>query len=235
MGNVQQWPHDFVAGWADERRVDERARMVERQIVRRGVQSERVLAAMRAVAREHFVLPEWSEYAYANRALPIAYGQTISQPYIVALMSELSGAGPGSRVLEVGTGSGYQTAVLAAMGADVYTIGIIEPLAREVHRLFAQLGVAVHARVGDGHAGWPEAAPFDAIVVTAAPVDVPTALLAQLAIGGRMVVPVGMEEQELYAIRRTATGYEEKRGGAVRFVPMTGGASFTRHARFDTL
>jgi len=223
--------------WADPARAEDRAIMVRDQIERRGITSRRVLEAMRTVAREHFARPCDAALAYTDRALPIEHDQTISQPYIVALMTELSRAGLGSRVLEVGTGSGYQTAVLAALGADVYTIEIVEPLARATHALFRELGVHVHTRIGDGHAGWPEAAPFDAILVTAAPRTVPAALREQLAVGGRMVVPVGGDDQELIVVRRTETGSEEQRGTPVRFVPMTGGtgASFAGQRDFDRL
>jgi protein-L-isoaspartate(D-aspartate) O-methyltransferase len=175
---------------------------------------------MARVPRERFVPPALEAHAYDDCALPIARGQTISQPYIVALMSELAELRPGMRVLEVGTGSGYQTAVLAALGADVYTMELESDLSEAALSVLNGLGLDVHARVGDGYAGWPEEAPFDAILVTAAPRTVPGALLEQLAVGGRMVVPVGHVDQRLLAIRRTAWGEERESVAAVRFVPM---------------
>jgi protein-L-isoaspartate(D-aspartate) O-methyltransferase len=198
---------------------------------------ERVLAAVGKVPRERFIPEPWREYAYADRALPIEHDQTISQPYIVALMSQYASVGPGSRVLEVGTGCGYQAAVLAELGAEVFTIEIVEPLALAAARRLEALGYAVHTRVGDGNQGWPEAAPFDAIVVTAAPRAVPSALVEQLALGGRLVLPVGDEEQDLLVITRTQEGVRTRHVAAVRFVPMTGqaGASFVGEPGSDKL
>ena len=201
-----------------------RERMVDEQIAARGIRDPAVLAAMRTVPRHAFVPDRWRAQAYDDRPLPIGEGQTISQPYIVALMSELAAVRKGSRVLEVGTGSGYQAAVLAALGAEVYTIEIVESLARSAAATFARLAVPrIHARQGDGYRGWPEAAPFQAIVVTAAPPAVPPALLAQLAVGGRLVIPVGTAEQELQVHERTADGIRVRTVTPVRFVPMTGG------------
>jgi protein-L-isoaspartate(D-aspartate) O-methyltransferase len=209
-----------------------REAMVRDHLEARGIRSDAVLAAMRAVPRERFVPPEWSDEAYADTPLPLGEGQTISQPYVVAWMTELSGAVRGDRVLEVGTGSGYQAAVLAELGAEVWTIEIVEPLARRAAVVLGELGYTaehggrVHTRIGDGYAGWPEAAPFDAILLTAAPEEIPEPLLAQLAVGGRLVAPVGgrWENQELVVVTRTETGYERAREGMVRFVPMTGEA-----------
>ena len=200
-------------------------RMVEEQIVARGVQDPAVLAAMRRVPRHEFV-PEVSRVAaYADRPLPIGEGQTISQPYIVALMSELAAVRPRARVLEIGTGSGYQAAVLATLGAEVYTIEIVSSLAARAAATFTRLGYhTIHTRKGDGFRGWPEAAPFAAIVVTAAPAEVPPALLAQVALGGRLVIPVGTAEQELQVHERTADGVRVRSVIPVRFVPMTGGS-----------
>jgi protein-L-isoaspartate(D-aspartate) O-methyltransferase len=201
-----------------------RHRMVEQQIAARGVTDGAVLRAMEAVPRHEFVPAESRAQAYADRPLPIGHGQTISQPYIVALMTSLAAPKPGDRVLEVGTGSGYQAAVLAELGARVYSIEIVEPLARAARQTLHRLGYdAVQVRHGDGYGGWPEAAPFDAIVVTAAPPAIPPALLAQLAPGGRLVIPVGTQEQELRVLVRTASGIETRSVVPVVFVPMVGG------------
>jgi protein-L-isoaspartate(D-aspartate) O-methyltransferase len=200
----------------------ERLAMVATQIERRGVTDPGVLAAMRRVPRHLFVSADAAPLAYDDRPLPIGHNQTISQPYVVALMTELAAIKPGARVLEVGTGSGYQAAVLAEMGADVYSIEIVEPLAREAGERLARLGYAVHVRAGDGYRGWPEAAPFDAILITAAPPRVPEPLRQQLRVGGRLVVPVGVGWQRLVVVTRTAGGFEEKPMIPVRFVPMTG-------------
>jgi protein-L-isoaspartate(D-aspartate) O-methyltransferase len=206
----------------DLTRQGERLRMVHEQLERRQIRSPAVLEAMAAVPRERFVPRELADRAYEDCALPIEQGQTISQPYIVALMTELAQVRPGMRVLEVGTGSGYQAAVLAALGADVYSVELEADLAERAKAALSALGLSVHARVGDGYAGWPEAAPYDAILVTAAPRSVPFALSSQLALGGRMVVPVGERErdQHLFVVRRTAWGEERESVAAVRFVPM---------------
>ena len=201
-----------------------RARMVEEQIAARGVADPAVLRAMGAVPRHEFVPAGVRDEAYADRPLPIGHRQTISQPYIVALMTELAAVKPGDRVLEIGTGSGYQAAILAELGAEVYSIEIVEPLARRASETLRRLGYGrVHVRHGDGTRGWPDAAPFVAIVATAAPAEVPPALLAQLAPGGRLVIPVGTDEQELRLLVRTASGIETRRVVPVRFVPMVGG------------
>jgi len=207
-----------------------RERMVREQIAARGVTDRRVLAAMRKVPRHEFVPDIRRADAYQDRPLPIGRGQTISQPYVVALMTELAAVEPTSRVLEVGTGSGYQAAVLTELAGEVYTIEIVEALASEAAATLRRLGYRrVTVRHGDGYRGWPEAAPFDAIVVTAAPPAVPPALREQLAPGGRLVIPVGEEKQELEVHRRTADGFEVRRVTPVRFVPMTGEAE--RRAR----
>ena len=203
---------------------DARARMVQEQIAARGVTDERVLDAMRQVPRHEFVLPAHRERAYDDTPLPIEAEQTISQPYIVALMSELADIQPGDRVLEVGTGSGYQAAVLAQLGAEVLSIEIVEELARTAKARLQRLGYTVKVRHGDGYAGWPEHAPFDAILVTAAPPSIPPPLEAQLAVGGKLVVPVGEDYQQLVVVERTASGYERRSVAPVRFVPMTGRA-----------
>jgi protein-L-isoaspartate(D-aspartate) O-methyltransferase len=197
--------------------------MIANQLVPRGIRDARVLAAMHAVPRQEFVPLELRALAYQDRALPIGGGQTISQPYIVALMSESAALGPGSRVLEIGTGSGYQAAVLAAMGADVYSVEIVAPLARQAAETLGRLGYPVQIRVGDGHAGWLEQAPFDAVLVTAAPGEIPPALREQVRPdGGRLVIPVGDEVQDLLIVRRRGDRYQEVRIAPVRFVPMTG-------------
>jgi len=197
--------------------------MVTHQIEARGVADERVLAAMRKVPRHEFVPPSRRESAYEDRPLPIGSSQTISQPYVVAVMTELAKVDAKSRVLEVGTGSGYQAAVLAELVAEVYTIEIIESLATGAARTLEHLGYgSVRVRHGDGYRGWPEAAPFDAILVTAAAPIVPPALLEQLVVGGRLVIPVGDGIQQLEVHTRTSTGSRVERVFPVRFVPMTG-------------
>ena len=203
----------------------DRERMVASQIAARGVKDPCVLEAMRAVPRERFVPEELRGLAFADGPLSIGQGQTISQPYIVALMTELARPAKGSRVLEVGTGSGYQAAVLAACFGEVYTIEILPDLGRRAEALLRELGLAkVRVRIGDGYDGWPEAAPFDAIVVTAAPDTIPKPLLEQLKIGGRLVIPVGTGNQDLVVVTRTAEGYRRESVIPVRFVPMTGKA-----------
>jgi len=206
-----------------------RAKMVQEQIARRDVRDRRVMDAMLRVPRHAFMPREtWSE-AYEDHPVSIGMGQTISQPYIVAKMTELARVKTGARVLEVGTGSGYQAAVLAELGAEVYSIEIVPELARRASDTLARLGYSrVHVKQGDGYRGWPEHAPFDAIVVTAAPPAVPPPLLEQVAVGGRLVVPVGVEEQNLDVIVRTVDGDQTTRTFPVRFVPMTGEAARSR-------
>jgi protein-L-isoaspartate(D-aspartate) O-methyltransferase len=197
--------------------------MVRTQMEARGITDPRVLSAMRRVPRHRFIPEAQHREAYADRPLPIGHGQTISQPYIVAFMSELARIEPGEKVLEIGTGSGYQAAILAAMGARVWSIEIVEPLARGAARLLAELGWGdVQVRHGDGYLGWPEHAPFDAILLTAAPLKIPEPLREQLAVGGRLVAPVGRNLQQLVVMTRTPSGYEERIAAPVRFVPMTG-------------
>ncbi len=199
--------------------------MVEEQVERRGVKDARVLAAMRAVPRHDFLPENEREHAYEDRPVPIGAGQTISQPYIVALMTELAGIGAEDKVLEVGTGSGYQAAVLAAMTPHVFTIEIVPELHRRAREVLLRQGWAEERmRLGDGYGGWPEEAPFDAIVVTAAPDHVPPALVEQLAPGGRLVIPVGPQGalQHLLVVEKDAQGsVTERRVLPVRFVPLT--------------
>ena len=200
-----------------------REEMVASQIAARGVQDPATLAAMRQVPR-HLFVPEASRaQAYDDHPLSIGHGQTISQPYIVAFMTEAAGLRGGETVLEIGTGSGYQAAVLGRIAARVYTIEIVAPLAQASAELLGRLGYSnVSVRAGDGYQGWPEAAPFDAILVTAAAPRIPEPLKQQLKDGGRLVLPVGDDWQELVVVTRRADRFEEKRVLPVRFVPMTG-------------
>lgn len=192
---------------------------------RSGIRDERVLAAMTLLSRADFVPERLRDIASQDDALPIGESQTISQPYVVALMSEALEIRPGDRVLEIGTGSGYQTAILNLLGADVYSIEVREGLARTAaEHLQPFAGSRLHLRTGDGFAGWPEAAPFDAIVLTAAPERIPLTLVEQLSPGGRLVGPIGgqHEGQELIRLRKHADGQlESERLISVRFVPMT--------------
>jgi protein-L-isoaspartate(D-aspartate) O-methyltransferase len=197
--------------------------MLDSQLQARGIRDPLVLAAMNAVPRHRFVPPELVPEAYDDRPLPIGFGQTISQPFIVAFMTEALGLVGGERVLEVGTGCGYQAAVLAEIVDDVFTIEIIPELAETAARRLRELHYRnVHVRSGDGGHGWPEAAPFDAILVAAAPKDVPGALVEQLRVGGRMVLPLGGESQELILVEKDASGVRQRALLPVRFVPMTG-------------
>jgi protein-L-isoaspartate(D-aspartate) O-methyltransferase len=208
----------------DDATAGPRARMVETQIVARGVRDPRVLAAMRKVPRHLFVAPAERARAYEDQPVPIGDNQTISQPYIVALMTELLELPPKSRVLEIGTGSGYQSAVLGELASEVYSIEILPELARSAGEKLKELGYAnVVVREGDGYHGWTEHAPFDGIIVTAAPESIPQPLLDQLSPGGRMVIPVGGFFQELKVFTKDRDGrVTEKDIIPVRFVPMTG-------------
>lgn len=201
----------------------ERERMVDEQLAGRDIRDPRVLAAMRKVPRDRFVPESQRAAAYQDRPLPIGYDQTISQPYIVAYMTEALELDAAHRVLEIGTGSGYQAAILGELAKDVYTIEIVDPLATRARETLGALGYAnVHVRSGNGYLGWPEEAPFDRIMVTAAPDAVPPALVEQLKVGGLMAIPVGIGDQELRILHRTPTGLETLRTLPVRFVPMTG-------------
>ena len=205
----------------------QRERMVEEQIVMRGVVEESVLAAMRKVPREEFVPEELRAASYDDRPLPIGYEQTISQPFIVAFMTQQLRPQSGDRVLEIGTGSGYQAAILAELVAEVYSVEIIEPLAKTAETTLQRLGYKnVHVKAGDGYKGWPEHAPFDCVIVTCAPDHVPKPLVEQLKEGGRMIIPVGsLGEQDLYLVEKENGELRQRAVSPVRFVPMTGEAA----------
>jgi protein-L-isoaspartate(D-aspartate) O-methyltransferase len=206
----------------DDPHAVERARMVREQIERRGVTDPGVLRAMESVPRHLFVPESLRGRAYEDGPLPIGEGQTISQPYIVAFMSEAIRPRPTDRVLEVGTGSGYQTAVLSHLVRQVFTIETRPQLAEGARARLRGIGCAnVTVRLGDGHDGWPEQAPFDAVLVTAAPRETPQALLDQLAVGGRLVIPLGTLDQELVRLTRLEEGFERETLLPVRFVPLT--------------
>lgn len=204
--------------------LQKRITMVESQIRRRGIQDERVLKVMQQIPRHFFVPKNLQSQSYSDYPLPIGHGQTISQPYIVALMTELVRPMPGDRALEIGTGCGYQAAVLSELVQEVYSIEIVEPLAKEASSRLSQLGKTnVEIRFGDGYQGWPEHAPFQIIVVTAAPDHVPQPLLDQLAPNGRMVIPVGRNSQVLQLIEKSLDGsLRRSKITPVAFVPMTG-------------
>jgi len=202
---------------------EQRQQMVSRQIRTRGVRDPTVLAAMSAVPRHRFVPSEYQTMAYDDRPLPIGHGQTISQPFIVAKMSELLALKKDARVLEVGTGSGYQAAVLAEMGAKVFSIEIIAALGIEAKKVLGELGYGnVQVKIGDGYQGWPEQAPFDGIIVTCAPSHIPRPLQEQLAEGGRMVIPVGPVGgvQKLVLLRKLKGQIQQEKIFDVMFVPM---------------
>lgn len=202
----------------------EREEMVRTQIQRRGVTDRRVLEAMKKVPRKMFVPEEGRLRAYRDGPLPIGCGQTISQPYIVAYMTEQLSIKSGDRVLEIGTGCGYQTAILAEISERVYTVEIIRDLSERARIILDKLGYDnISYRVGDGSRGWPEEAPFDAIIVTAAPSRIPDTLKDQMAEGGRMIIPAGTFSQKIYRITSTSEGFRSERLIGVRFVPMTGG------------
>lgn len=197
--------------------------MLETQLRALGIRSERVLEAMARIPREEFVPPDLRDRAYEDGPLPIGFGQTISQPYIVALMTELLEPDPRHKVLEVGTGCGYQTAVLSGLVQEVYSLEIVEPLAEQAAKTLGRLVLGnVHLRKGDGYLGWPEAAPFDAVIVTCAPDHVPQPLVDQLKEGGRLVLPVGQRGgiQKLIRLTKTADGLRQEEVLDVRFVPL---------------
>ncbi|MGA2489272.1 MAG: protein-L-isoaspartate(D-aspartate) O-methyltransferase [Anaerolineales bacterium] len=201
-----------------------RKRMVEEQIISRGIRDMRVLDVMGSVLRHCFVPPDDLPWAYSDGPLPIGHGQTISQPYIVALMTELLELDPKDRVLEIGTGSGYQAAVLGELAAEVHTVEVIPELAQQAEKNLAELGYAqINVHTGDGSLGWPEAAPYNKILVAAAAPEIPQALLDQLCEGGQMVIPVGSRSvQQLEVWRRTGRDFNRKVSLEVCFVPLRG-------------
>jgi protein-L-isoaspartate(D-aspartate) O-methyltransferase len=200
----------------------QREQMVEQQLVARGIKDQRVLAAMKKVPREEFVPSEERASSYEDGPLQIGYDQTISQPYIVAFMTEQLRLNPSDRVLEIGTGSGYQAAILAELVADLYTIEIVKPLAKAAEAILQRLNYKnVHVKMGDGYSGWPEAAPFEAIIVTCAPEKIPRPLTDELKEGGRMIIPVGERfAQQLVLLEKKNGQLKESVTMPVRFVPM---------------
>jgi protein-L-isoaspartate(D-aspartate) O-methyltransferase len=218
-------PADKPQMTKDEQLAASRNRMVDRQIANRGVTDSAVLDAMRTVPRHLFVPESHQREAYEDYPLPIGEGQTISQPYIVAVMTEALALEPSDKVLEIGTGSGYQAAVLAEIADSVFTIEILEPLGLRAESTLASMHYDnVQVRIGDGYRGWPEEAPFDAIIVTAAPDHIPQPLVDQLAVGGRLVLPLGDYHQSLVVLTKTPDGIKREERFGVRFVPMTGEA-----------
>ena len=209
-----------------------REQMVEEQIQQRGITSENVIAAMKSVQRHLFVPQNLANRAYEDNPLPIGFNQTISQPFVVAYMTEIAALTEEAKVLEIGTGSGYQTAVLAEIVSEVFSIEILPELAIRSRNLLDDLGYRnLTIKSGDGYQGWPEEAPFDAIVVTAAPNHVPPALIEQLAVGGKLIIPVGQVQQEMTIITKTDSGASTVQTLPVRFVPMTGEAQEQRTQR----
>jgi len=208
-----------------EKYEEERREMVETQIAARGIKNKALLKAMLDVPRHEFI-PEQSRYeAYGDHPVPLGNGQTISQPYIVAVMTERLELTGTEKVLEIGTGTGYQASILSKLTADVYSIEIVEDLHLRAVQIIKQLGYSnIHTKYGDGYRGWPEAAPFDAIILTAAPDHIPPELFRQLKEGGRMILPVGVDMQELILVKKEKGKMIKKTLEYVRFVPMTGEA-----------
>ena len=199
----------------------QRRQMVKYQIRARGIKDQRVLAAMSQVPRHQFVDSSWRNLAYSDRPLPIGHNQTISQPYIVAYMTEAAEIAPEAKVLEIGTGCGYQAAVLGEIAQEVYSIEIIPQLAERARQTLSQLGYQnIEVKTGDGYQGWAEHAPYDAIIVTAAPEEIPEPLIEQLAINGKMVIPVGTWYQDIIVLTKTENRIVEEKTIPVRFVPM---------------
>jgi protein-L-isoaspartate(D-aspartate) O-methyltransferase len=213
------------AAAAGDEHARRRERMVREQLEGRDITDARVLAAMRRVPRHEFVPKELMDAAYEDNALPLTQGQTISQPYIVAYMTQALDLRGTERVLEIGTGSGYQAAVLSELVPEVYTIEILPELQKQASAVLSKLGYKnIYFRVGDGYMGWPEQAPFDRIIVTAAPEEIPGPLVEQLKVGGRLVIPVGRMNQELTVLEKGQSGVTLRETIGVRFVPMTGKA-----------
>lgn len=203
----------------------QRSAMIKSQIIARGISNPQVIKALEKIPRHLFVPPKLREQAYGDYPLPIGHGQTISQPYIVAYMTQKAGLKPTDRVLEIGTGSGYQAAILSQIVKEVYSIEILKELSMSAKIVIDELKLSnIHLKVGDGYLGWSEHAPFDAIVVTAAPSKIPAPLIEQLKMGGRLIIPVGDFHQELVLLTKTKNGMEKKTLLPVRFVPMTGKA-----------
>jgi len=201
--------------------VEHRLKMVETQIISRGITDERVIAAMKKVPRHLFVPAEMVDYAYNDEPVPIGEGQTISQPYIVAYMTEALHLQPEDKVLEIGTGSGYQTAILAELVKEVYTVEIIASLSLRAQEVLGKLGYRnIYFKIGDGTFGWEENSPYEAIMVTAAPARIPEQLEKQLKPGGRLIIPVGSAFQDLYLVTRERDGFKRKKLLPVRFVPL---------------
>lgn len=200
---------------------EQRQQMVSEQIKQRGITSKTVLEAMSKVPRHYFVPPHLVHLAYSDSPLPINYDQTISQPYIVAYMTDIADIKPEDKVLEIGTGSGYQAAVLGELAQEVYTIEIIPELAEKARKILNKLGYDnIYFKIGDGYKGWPEQAPYQRILVTAAPENIPPALIDQLALNGKMVIPVGKYFQQIVIITKTNDGITQEKTIPVRFVPM---------------
>ena len=202
---------------------EKREKMVHEQIEARGIKNQTVIQALRKVPRHLFIPENYRDMAYDDAPIPIGEGKTISQPYIVAYMTEALKIRPTYRILEIGTGSGYQSAILAELAREVYSIEILPELAQRAQQLLGTLGYSnVHIRIGDGYLGWPEKAPFDAIILTAAPPSIPSPLLDQLSEGGRLIAPVGIDFQQLVLLRKTKEGIQKQNLLPVRFVSMTG-------------
>lgn len=201
----------------------QRNTMVYNQIVARGIKDKKLIEAMLNIPRHRFIPEKYRDFSYLDSAVPIRFGQTISQPYIVALMTELLDLKGGEKVLEIGTGSGYQAAILSEMGCEVYTVEIVEELARKAKKILESLGYDnILCKIGNGYEGWKEYATFDAIIVTAAPREIPKQLIEQLKLTGKMVMPVGEDHQELQLITKTKDDIKIENITPVQFVPMTG-------------
>lgn len=216
-------PHSEIDGQSNPDFVGHRLLMVEEQLSSRGIRDRAVLSAMSTVPRHQFVPSQLMSLAYMDRPLPIGHHQTISQPYIVAYMLEAAHLKPNQKILEIGTGSGYQTALLSQLVAEVYTIEIIPDLAKAAQKTLSQLGYEnIHVKIGDGYRGWPQHSPYDAIIVTAAPAQIPAPLIEQLTTNGRIIIPIGFGYQELVVLSKTAEGLHQETMLPVQFVPMTG-------------